>query len=157
MIANKDTLLTLPNSQKQFNELFVPLFSTTIGFEDIFSVMDKILEGPTKVTTPSYPPYNYIKLDSNHWQLEFAVAGFKREELNVQLQRNILTISGEKAEKETDAKRFVYRGFAKRQFKLVFPVQDDVDVESCELNDGVLIVNLVKPEIEQHIKQITIK
>jgi molecular chaperone IbpA len=143
---------------QKHTDIFGPLFPRTIGFDDVFSIMDKLFDDNFHVNVPSYPPYNYIKLGDNKWQLEFAIAGFKKDELSVELDKNVLVVRGQKNKEQKDEnKQYVFRGFSQRQFKTLFTVHDGVDIEECEFNDGVLTITLVKPEKESHIKKIAIK
>lgn len=158
-VDKKQTLAFPTKSQKMFQEVFGPLFSRTIGFEDVLSMLDgmitDVVDGTPKLAV-TYPPYNYYRKDDNTWQLEFALAGFKKEELNVELDNNILYVYGEKSEKD-EVKSVLYHGFAKRKFKMSFPIQSDIEINDCTFVDGVLTITLVKQINKEAVKQIAIK
>lgn len=150
---------THPLAKRSIDDTFGPLFPRIVGFDDVFNVMDKFFDNGLNVDVPSYPPYNYIKMGDNKWQLEFAVAGFNRDELTVELDKNLLMVKGskDKSGPEEADKQYVFRSFSQRQFKTIFTVQDGVEVENCEFVDGVLTITLVKPHKDSEIKRIEIK
>lgn len=149
--------LKLPALREQFQS-FIP---RTIGFDDMFHNMDRLFKEFDRLdgkTAPTYPPYNYVKLDDQNWELHFAVAGFDKDELSVSLEDNILSISGKKETKsEDEAATYLYKGISERQFKVSFTVSDGVEVSECSLENGILNVHLFKPKVEKQVKQIEIK
>lgn len=111
-----------------------------IGFDRVFDRLNSVSEQAT-----NYPPYNLIKLDSEQYRIELAVAGFSREELHVELAESVLTISSDIEKQEDDEKtEYLHRGLAKRWFSRKFTLADDVIVEKVSLKDGVLAVDLVR-------------
>ena len=128
----------------------------SVGFDDLFDHFNNTLEYSVKQQT-SYPPYNINKVDELNYQIEMALAGFNKKDVEVKYADNQLTIksveSKGKSEKET-----LHRGISKRHFTRTFTIADDVKVNGAELKDGMLYVDLEKivPE-EKQPRTITIK
>ena len=128
----------------------------SVGFDELFDHFNNHLEYTVKQNT-SYPPYNITKIDDLHFQIEMALAGFNKKDVEVKYADNQLTIksveSKGKSEKET-----LHRGISKRHFTRTFTIADDVKVNGAELKDGMLYVDLEKivPE-EKQPRTITIK
>lgn len=93
--------------------------------------------------TPNFPPHNILKIDDDHYRLILAVAGFKESEIDIVLQDDVLTISGERA-KEAPAHQVLYSGLAFRDFSRQFKLGEHVEVESASLQDGLLEINLLR-------------
>lgn len=120
---------------------FSPLYRSIVGFDRLADLMDSA----TKVESQGYPPYNIQHLDEDEYLIELAVAGFGEEDLTVEVQGNVLTISGRIAEKtETDTRRFIHRGIAERAFERRFHLADHVEVSGADLKNGMLSVNLLR-------------
>ena len=128
----------------------------SVGFDELFDHFNNHLEYTVKQNT-SYPPYNINKIDDLTYQVEMALAGFSKDDIEVKYSDNQLTIksveSKGKSEKET-----LHRGISKRHFTRTFTIADDVKVNGAELKDGMLYVDLEKivPE-EKQPRTITIK
>ena len=126
----------------------------SVGFDDLFDHFNNQLEIKQTV---SYPPYNINRIDDLNYQIEMALAGFNKKDVEVKYADNQLTIksveSKGKSEKET-----LHRGISKRHFTRTFTIADDVKVNGAELKDGMLYVDLEKivPE-EKQPRTITIK
>ena len=133
---------------------FDPIFSRTIGFDNIFDRLNRIAE--ENIQTSSYPPYNIIRHDDNKFDIEIAVAGFKEEELNVEYKDNTITVEGTKEEKQQD-EGYAHRGIASRSFRRVWHLEDYTEAVEAELKDGLLKIHLEKviPE-EMRAKKIHI-
>jgi len=99
----------------------------------------------------NYPPYNIVKLDSNHYRIDMAVAGFSKEEIEIERKGDILTISGKKKENQSENEKYLHKGIALRPFKKSFTLNTYVDVKEAELKNGLLSVHLVK-ELPEHLK-----
>ena len=125
----------------------------SVGFDDLFDHFNNTLE----YKQVSYPPYNINKIDDLNYQIEVALAGFSKNDINIEYADNQLTIKSVenkgKSEKET-----LHRGISKRHFTRTFTIADDVKVNGAELKDGMLYVDLEKivPE-EKQPRTITIK
>ena len=109
-----------------------------IGFE---SLLDRFSNAESINSSSNYPPYNIIKHDAEHWSIELAVAGFKRDELDVELAEGVLTITAN-AEPSDSQVEYVHRGLAKRAFTRTWTLADDVVVRDATLVDGVLAIDL---------------
>jgi molecular chaperone IbpA len=117
------------------------LLPSTVGFDRLLSTLDEALNIPDKVLT-SFPPYNIAKISEDRYVIELAVAGFKREEIDITLEDNKLTIQGNAKKDEDNNKTYYHRGIALRNFTRVFTLADTVVVKSADLVDGMLLVEL---------------
>ena len=118
----------------------------TVGFDSMFDrlvgALDHTNPNPTK-NSQGYPPYNIRKDGETKYFIEMAVAGFSEEDLEVELKEGILSVQS-KPLNEEDESTYVHRGIAKRTFERNFTLSDDVIVKGCDLNNGMLIVELEK-------------
>jgi molecular chaperone IbpA len=108
-----------------------PLFKAfTVGFDEMFN----------RVQSLNTDYYNIVKLDENKYRVEVAVAGFCKNELEVEVKENTLVLSGKS--KTDESENFVHKGIANRAFKRSFELADTVEVQSSELTNGMLKVFL---------------
>ena len=123
---------------------FTPLFRTAIGFDRLARLMDTAVSAGE---APSYPPYNIEKTGEDSYRLTMAVAGFRREDLELVVKDNTLAVSGRLAG-ENSKSEVLYRGIAGRAFERRFVLADHIVVEGADLQDGLLHVGLkrVVPE-----------
>ena len=134
---------------------FTPLYRSIVGFDRLADMMDSA----TKIESQGYPPYNIQHVADDEYLIELAVAGFGEDDLVVEVQENILTVSGKIAEKAgADDRRFLHRGIAERSFERRFHLADHVEVADADLKNGLLQVRLVReiPEAAKP-KRIEIK
>jgi molecular chaperone IbpA len=126
---------------------FAPLYRSVVGFDRLANLIEAAskAEGPT-----GYPPYNIETVGDDAYRIEIAVAGFKPDELSVDVKENVLTVAGHKAANE-DAKRYLYRGLAERNFERRFQLADYVVVTDAKLADGLLAISL-KRELPESMK-----
>lgn len=110
-----------------------------IGFDRIFTDF----ENRHVNSTTNYPPYNVLKHDEDHFEIEIAVAGFDREDVQVEVDQNQLIIRG-KRQKEDDTSKYVHRGLATRDFERVFTLADHMEVGEAELTNGILSVKITR-------------
>ena len=110
----------------------------TIGFDDIFNTFETLSTSNNFSST--YPPYDIVKIDDYKYNVELAVAGFSKGDIQVDYADNTLTIESKK-EKETEEDNFIHKGISKRYFKKSFTIADDVIVNGAELKDGLLTVS----------------
>ena len=128
----------------------------SVGFDDLFNHFNNTLEYTVKQPT-SYPPYNINKVDDLNYQIEMALAGFSKKDIEIKYSDNQLTIKSvdndDKNEKET-----LHRGISKRKFSRSFTLSEDIKVNCAELKDGMLLVEFEKivPE-EKKPRTIDIK
>ena len=130
----------------------------TDPFAALSQEFDKMFAQPTGAT---YPPYNVIhSKEKNEWYLEFALAGFEKDDVTITTDKNVLTVAGEtKEDKELPEDiRYVYKGIAGRKFTRSFTLPEYAEVAKAELKHGILTIDLVIniPE-EKKPKTITIK
>ena len=100
----------------------------------------------------NYPPYNLIQLNNHESTLEIALAGFKKDELQVFTEFGKLFVEGRKEESENDG-TFVHKGLAQRSFERVWTVSDDTKIGSVKFEDGLLTVELNKIVPEHHARK----
>ncbi len=99
---------------------FTPLYRSVVGFDRLA----KLLEAAALTDGPNgYPPYNIESVGDNAYRIEMAVAGFKPDELSVDVKENVLTVTGRKTAND-DAKRYLHRGLAERNFERRFQLAD---------------------------------
>ena len=132
--------------------VFDPFKNMTVGFDNIFDQLSTLSD----FDIPNYPPYNIKKIDKENYQLEMALAGFSKDEIDVEVKETTLTISASTSDKEEDS--FVHQGIARRAFKRRWTLAEHLEVDEAKLKDGILIVKmkLNLPE-EKKPKTITIK
>ena len=112
----------------------------SVGFDSIF---DRFFDMDT-TRDSGYPPYNIRKINEAQYVIEIALAGFSKEDIEVEVTEGNLTIRS-KEEKETDEdESFVHKGIAKRSFLRSFTLSDDIIVKGADLKDGMLIISLEK-------------
>ena len=127
-----------------------------LGFDDL----DRLLERALKTSGEGYPPYNIERLpqtdgSSEVLRITIAVAGFDRHDLEITIEDNQLNIRGRT--KEEGARDYLHRGIAGRQFQRAFVLADGMDVIDATLVNGLLIINLRRPEPSSVIRRIEIK
>ena len=126
-----------------------------LGFDEIERALDRV----TRSAADGYPPYNIERLPRNETHPErlrivLAVAGFTREQLDVSVEENQLVIRGRQADDRE--RHFLHRGIAARQFQRAFLLAEGMQVLGAELVNGLLSVDLVRPEPERISKKIDI-
>ena len=128
----------------------------SVGFDDLFDHFNNTLEYSVKQQT-SYPPYNINKVDELNYQIEMALAGFSKTDIDIKYADNQLTIKSIESEAK-DEKETLHRGISKRKFSRTFTLADDIKVNGAELKDGMLLIDLEKivPE-EKKPRTIDIK
>ena len=128
----------------------------SVGFDDLFDHFNNTLEYTVKQPT-SYPPYNINKVDDLNYQIEMALAGFSKKDIEIKSALSQLIIKSvendDKNEKET-----LHRGISKRKFSRTFTLAEDIKVNGAKLKDGMLLIDLEKivPE-EKKPRTIDIK
>ena len=116
----------------------------SIGMEDYFDRLGTLHE-----TTSNYPPYNLIQVSNVESRLELALAGFRKEEVNVYTQDGKLFVEGQKADTESD-RNYLHRGMAQRSFTRSWTLSDETEVRSVTFEDGLLIIDLAKIVPDHH-------
>ena len=129
-----------------------PLYRSVVGFDRLASLLDA---AASNEAASGYPPYNIERTDENAYRIEIAVAGFKSDELSIEVKENLLTVTGRKTAND-DVKRYLHRGLAERNFKRRFQLADYVIVHDAALADGLLSIAL-KRELPEALKPRTIE
>ena len=101
-----------------------PLYRSTVGFDRLFNLVDSVAGRDAEV---GYPPYNIEATGDNSYRISIAIAGFTREDLNIEVKENLLRVRGKKADDASDAK-ILHRGIAERAFERRFQLADYVEV-----------------------------
>ena len=132
----------------------------TVGFDDVFNSFETMLDTTDFGNrVPNFPPYNIVKTGDNKYDVELALAGFNKKDIDVTVEDGTLTIKSivkEAKDKKEDG--VIHKGIAKRYFSKSFKIADDVEVKGAELKDGLLKVSLERiiPESKK-AKTISIK
>lgn len=127
---------------------FAPLYRSTVGFDRLAKLLDSGLDAD------GYPPYNIERLGENEYRITMAVAGFDKDELNIEVKEQSVVVSGLK--KPDDSERvFLHRGIAARSFERRFQLADYVEVNGAEFKDGLLHIEL-KRNLPERMKPRTI-
>jgi len=123
-----------------------------LGFDHIFDELERI----STHANDSYPPHNVVKLEEHKYIVELAVAGFARDDLNIEVKDHVLTIKGNR-ERRRPEEQYVHRGISTRTFMKSFRLSEYTEVTGADLNDGILAISLeVKVPQEQLPKLIQI-
>lgn len=123
-----------------------------LGFDHIFDELERI----SSHANDSYPPHNVVKLEEHKYIVELAVAGFARDDLNIEVKDHVLTIKGNR-ERRRPEEQYVHRGISTRTFMKSFRLSEYTEVTGADLNDGILAISLeVKVPQEQLPKLIQI-
>ncbi len=125
---------------------FSPLYRSVVGFDRLA----QLLETASVDQATGYPPYNIERTDENAYRIEIAVAGFRAEELNIEVKENLLTVQGRKTANDAE-RRFLHRGLAERDFERRFQLADYVIVTDARLADGLLSIAL-RRELPEALK-----
>ena len=128
---------------------FSPLIRSTVGFDRLFDLLDH-------GSRPDWPPYNIEKWGENEYRISMAVAGFSPEEIGLVQEGNTLTVSGAKRATEDTRHEILHQGLAFRNFRQTFNLAAHVKVESASLENGLLLVRLVR-ELPEQLKPRHIK
>lgn len=134
---------------------FTPLMRSTVGFDRFNDLFEQLVDGGTEARFENYPPYNIEKNGDSQYRIVMAVAGFSPNDLNLTVEKDTLTVTGQIAEKEGETATYLHRGIAQRAFKRSFRLADHIKVTGAETRDGLLIVHLVR-EVPEEAKPRTI-
>lgn len=125
-----------------------PLYRSSVGYDRFGSLLDAAFQ--TEKSSSGYPPYNIEVVEENKYAITLAVAGFKQDELDIQVENGELTVSGKKETSDSD-KKFLHQGIATRSFERKFNLADHIEVVNADLQDGILTLSLVK-EVPEAMK-----
>ncbi|MFR0688310.1 Hsp20 family protein [Enterobacterales bacterium AE_CKDN230030158-1A_HGKHYDSX7] len=118
-----------------------PLFRQSIGFDRFNDLFESALRSESG---SSYPPYNVEKHGDDQYRIVIAAAGLQEEDLELQVERGVLTVHGGKREKASESVTYLHQGIAQRAFKLSFRLADHIEVQGASLKNGLLSVELVR-------------
>ena len=115
----------------------------SVGFDSIFEEFDRMLESPERYNS-NYPPYNIRKLSDNDYKIEVALAGFSKEDIELELKDSTLTIRNKTKEKviNDESNGVIHKGISTRQFERSFTISEDIKVKNAELKNGLLNIDL---------------
>ncbi len=135
-----------------FVSAFPQVESRLIGFDRVFDAVTRLhhTEGGQ---SNAFPPYNIKRIDDENYEIQIAIAGFKKSELDVTVEDGNLIVKGEQEKSEDD---FIHKGIAERNFTRTWSLADTVKVSGSEFKDGVLSISLVN-EIPEEKKPQSIK
>ena len=129
---------------------FTPLYRSAVGFDRLAN----LLESAARTSQENgWPPYNIETTGENAYRIEVAVAGFKPDELTLEVKENLLTVTGRKTANDdaSTERNFLHRGLAERDFERRFQLADYVVVKTADLNNGLLSIDLVR-ELPEALK-----
>ena len=137
-------------------QLFNQLRPVTVGFDNAFDHFERMFEDDFFTSVPAFPHYNIVKTADNKYDIEIALAGYNKKDIEVELKEGILTVKSKKDEKEdTKDGEVIHKGIAKRYFSKAFTIADDVEVTGAELKDGLFRVSMERI-VPEHRKAKTI-
>jgi HSP20 family molecular chaperone IbpA len=124
-----------------------------LGFDHFERTLDRV----SKMPAEGYPPYNIEQVDEERLRITLAVAGFSEDDLSIQLEGNQLLVRGKQGDDDGADRVFVHRGIATRQFQRNFVLADGIEVESAEMDNGLLNIDLRRPPAEENVRSIEIR
>ena len=138
--------------------IFNNLRPITVGFDNMFDHFEHMMDDSFfRGTMGNFPPYNIVKTGENTYDVELALAGFNKKDIEVEYKENLLTVKSKKQEETKDEDgNIIHRGISKRMFSKVFTIANDVEVKGAELKDGLLKVSMERI-IPEHKKAKTIE
>lgn len=126
-----------------------------LGFDDIERILDRVSKGSGE----GYPPYNIERLETGEGgellRITLAVAGFTKDQLDVSVEDSELSIRGRQDDDE-EGREYLHRGIAARQFTRTFVLADGIEVRKADLKNGLLSIDLERPELERVVKKVKI-
>ena len=124
--------------------IFNQLRPVTVGFDNVFDHFERMIDDHNfnQMTATNFPPYNIVKTGEYTYDVELALAGFSKDDIDVEYKDNMLTVKSKEKPKEQDVDGMLHRGISKRWFAKSFTIADDVEVKGAELKDGLLKISL---------------
>ena len=140
--------------------IFNQLRPLSVGYDDVFDHFESMFNHQyDSISLPNYPPYNIVKTGKYNYDIQVALAGYGKKDVDVSFENSVLTIKSvkDKDEKEVeDNDGVLHKGIAKRMFTKSFTIAEDVEIKGAELKDGLLNVSMEKV-IPEHKKARTIE
>jgi len=128
--------------------IFNQLRPVTVGFDNVFDHFERMFDDDSFFRSPTmsnFPPYNIVKTGKNTYDVELALAGFSKDDIEVQYEDNMLTVKSKQKDEKSESKDeegVLHRGISKRWFSKAFTIADDVEVKGAELKDGLLKISM---------------
>ena len=115
----------------------------SVGFDSIFDEFDRMLDSTERYNS-NYPPYNIRKVNENDYKIEVALAGYSKDDIELELKDSTLSIRNKQKEKivNEDANDVIHKGISTRQFERAFTISEDIKVNNAELKNGLLNIDL---------------
>lgn len=135
-----------------------PLMRQTVGFDRFYDLFESLL-GDTGENFENYPPYNIEKTGKDEYKIVMAVAGFTMDDINIIINKGVLSVSGKAPEKtdennKKDDSLFLHKGIAARSFEKIFRLADYIRVIEAEMSDGLLTIHLIREIPEEKKPQL---
>jgi molecular chaperone IbpA len=125
---------------------------TFLGFDSLFNTLAET--NVTDARGVGYPPYNVIRKDDGHFLIEIAVAGFSKDDIDLTLEKGVLTVTGKK-HSGADTREYTHRGISQRGFERSFTIADTIKVIGADIVDGLLVI-ILENDIPEEDKPQTI-
>ena len=115
----------------------------SVGFDSIFDEFDRVLES-TERHNSNYPPYNIHKINENEFKIEVALAGYSKDDIELELKDSTLTVRNKQKEKivNENTNGMIHKGISTRQFERAFTISEDIKIKNAELKNGLLNIDL---------------
>jgi len=140
--------------------IFNQLRPLSIGYDDVFDHFESMFNHQyDSINVPNYPLYNIVKTGKYTYDIQVALAGYSKKDVDVSFENSVLTIKSVKDKDEEEVKDndgVLHKGIAKRMFTKSFTIAEDVEIKGAELKDGLLVVSMEKV-IPEHKKARTIE
>ena len=140
--------------------IFNQLRPLSIGYDDVFDHFESMFNHQyDSINVPNYPPYNIVKTGKYTYDIQVALAGYSKKDVDVSFENSVLTIKSVKDKDEEEVEDndgVLHKGIAKRMFTKSFTIAEDVEIKGAELKDGLLSVSMERV-IPEHKKARTIK
>ena len=125
----------------------------TVGFDSLF---DRLFDTDFHTTSGGFPPYNIVKNDDYNYQIEMALAGYSKKDIDIELKEGTLSISSKKIEDDTDEITLIHKGISHRSVKRSFTLSDEMKVKGAKMENGMLFIALERI-VPDHKKPQTIE
>tara|TARA_A100001388_G_scaffold219118_1_gene169747 strand:+ start:239 stop:685 length:447 start_codon:yes stop_codon:yes gene_type:complete len=139
--------------------IFNSLRPFSIGFDDMFDQFENMLGNGTLTMQSNYPPYNIRKTGKDNYAIEVALAGFSKDDVEVEFEDNLLTVKTKQVDKTENNNvdgEIIHKGISQRQFARSFTIADDIKIGDAQLKDGLLTISCERI-IPEHKKKKLIK
>ncbi|PPR45426.1 MAG: Small heat shock protein IbpA [Alphaproteobacteria bacterium MarineAlpha5_Bin8] len=115
----------------------------SVGFDSIFEEFDRMLESTERYNS-NYPPYNIHRLNDTDYKIEIALAGYSKDDIELELKENTLTVRNKTKEKviNENGNGVIHKGISTRHFERSFTISEDIKVKNAELKNGLLNIDL---------------